>query len=69
MWPSRPPHYVTGRLPTAGMFELFPEGADPADQFRFGRKADDTPAGPWVSEDLDLWLVPRPRGRAARAQH
>ena len=32
------------------------------DQFRFGREADGTPAAPWGWEDLDLWLVPRPRG-------
>ena len=52
---------LTGRLPTAGMFELFLEQKGLADQFRFGREADGTPAAPWGWEDLDLWLVPRPR--------
>ena len=60
---------LAGRLPAAGMFGLFLEQQGPADQFRFGREADGTPAAPWGWEDLDLWLVPRPRGQAAPAQH
>ena len=56
---------LAGRLPAAGMFELFLEQKGPADQFRFGREADGTPAAPWGWEDLDLWLVPRPRDREA----
>jgi hypothetical protein len=53
---------LTGRLPAAGLFEFFPKQQGPADQFRFGREADGTPATPWGWEDLDLWIVPRPRG-------
>ena len=49
---------LTDRLSAAGMFELFLEQNGPADQFRFGREADGTPAAPWGWEDLDLWLVP-----------
>ena len=48
---------LAGRLPAAGMFGLFLEQKGPADQFRFGREADGTPAAPWGWEDLDLWLV------------
>ena len=59
---------LAARLPAAGMFGLFLEQQGPADQFRFGREADGTPAAPWGWEDLDLWLVPRPRGHAAPAQ-
>ena len=36
----------------AGMFELFLKQAH-ADQFRFGREADGSPAGPWGWENLD----------------
>jgi hypothetical protein len=49
---------LIGRLPTVGMFGLFLEQKGSADQFRFGREADGTPAAPWGWEDLDLWLVP-----------
>ena len=50
---------LTGRLPTVGMFGLFlEEQKGLADQFRFGREADGTPAAPWGWEDLALWLVP-----------
>ena len=56
---------LIGRLPTAGMFGLFLQQKGPADQFRFGREADGTPAAPWDWEDLNLWL-PRPRGQTAR---
>jgi hypothetical protein len=52
---------LADRLPAAGMFQLFLKQNGPADQFRFGREADGTPAAPWSWEDLDLWLVPRPR--------
>jgi hypothetical protein len=52
---------LIARLPTGGMFELFLRQGQkgPADQFRFGRQADGTPAPQWGWEDLDLWLVPR----------
>jgi hypothetical protein len=33
-------------LSATGMFELFPEQKGAADQFRFGREADGTPAAP-----------------------
>jgi len=59
---------LTARLPTAGMFELFLNRKDPAEQFRFGREADGTPAAPWGWQDLDLWLASRPR-KPAPAQH
>ena len=58
---------LTARLPAAGMFELFLEQQGPADQFRFGREADGTPAAPWGWEDLDLWLIPRLQGQTAPA--
>ena len=57
---------LTGRLRAAGLFGLFLEQKGLADQFRFGREADGTPAPPWGWEDLDLWLVPRPRRQAYR---
>ena len=60
---------LADRLPAAGMFGLFLEQKGLADQFRFGREADGTPAAPWGWEDLDLWLVPRPADSAAPAQH
>jgi len=60
---------LAGRLPAVGMFGLFLERDGLADQFRFGRKADGTPAAPWGWENLDLWLVPRLRGQAAPAQY
>jgi hypothetical protein len=41
------------RLPGAGMFELFREQDGRADQFRFGREANGSPAAPWGWEDLD----------------
>ena len=41
---------LAGRLPAAGMFGLFLEQDGLADQFRFGREADGTPAAPWVWE-------------------
>ncbi len=44
---------LVGRLPTAGMFELFRQQEDYQDRFRFGREADGTPAEPWGWEDLD----------------
>ena len=53
---------LADRLPAAGMFRLFLEQQGSVDQFRFGREAHGTPAAPWGWEDLDLWLVPRPRG-------
>jgi hypothetical protein len=42
------------RLPGAGLFKLFLKHRGSADQFRFGREADGTPAAPWGWEDLDL---------------
>ena len=53
---------LADRLPAASMFELFLAQEGLADQFRFGREADGTPAAPWDWEDLDLRLVPRPSG-------
>jgi hypothetical protein len=44
---------LAGRLPGAGLFELFRKQEDRNDQFRFGREADGSPAGPWGWEDLD----------------
>lgn len=44
---------LIARLPMAGMFELFLKEKSPADQFRFGREANGTPAAPWGWEDLD----------------
>ena len=44
---------LTDRLPGAGMFEFFREQGNRQDQFRFGREADGSPAGPWGWEDLD----------------
>ena len=43
---------LASRLPAAGMFGLFTEQDGLADQFRFGREADGTPAAPWDLEDL-----------------
>ena len=60
---------LADRLPAAGMFGLFLEQKGLADQFRFGREADGTPAAPWGWEDLDLWLVAQPRRQAALAQN
>ena len=44
---------LAGRLPGAGMFELFREQEDRQHRFRFGRESDGSPAGPWGWEDLD----------------
>jgi hypothetical protein len=49
---------LVARLPAAGQFGDFLLQNLPADQFRFGREADGTPAASWSWEDLDLWLVP-----------
>ena len=48
---------LAARLSAAGMFVLVLEQQGSADQFRFGREADGTPAAPWGWEDLDLCLV------------
>ena len=53
---------LAGRLPAVGLFRLFLKRNGLADQFRFGRETDGTPAAPWGWEDLDLWLVFGPRG-------
>ena len=45
---------LVSRLPAAGLFGVFLEQKRAADQFRFGREADGTPAAPWSWEDLDL---------------
>ena len=50
------------RLPGAGMFRLFRHQEDHRSRFRFGREPDGRPAEPWDWDDLDLWIVPRPRG-------
>ena len=44
---------LAGRLPGAGMFELFLKQQDRPDRFRFGREADGTSSGPWGWDDLD----------------
>jgi len=44
---------LAGRLPGAGMFELFCQVQGHQDQFRFGREADGSPTEPWGWEDLD----------------
>ena len=49
---------LVGRLPAAGMFELFRQQQDHQDRFRFGRETDGRPAEQWDWDDLDLWLVP-----------
>jgi hypothetical protein len=53
---------LAGRITAVGMFELFLKQKGLTDQFRFGREADGMPAAPWGWEDLDLRLVPQPRG-------
>ena len=53
---------LAGRLSAVGLFRLFLERNGLADQFRFGRETDGTPAARWGWEDLDLWLVLGPRG-------
>jgi hypothetical protein len=58
---------LADRLPAAGMFGLFLDRQGPADQFRFGREADGTPAAAWGWEDLDLWPTPRLQGQTAPA--
>ena len=45
---------LASRLPAAGWFGPFLEQEASADQFRFGREADGTPAARWGWEDLDL---------------
>jgi hypothetical protein len=59
---------LVARLPTVGMFRLFLEQTGLANQLRFGREADGSPAAPWGWEDLDLWLVPS-AGTSAPRQH
>ena len=38
---------LAGGLPAVGLFRLFLERNGLADQFRFGRETDGTPAAPW----------------------
>ena len=45
---------LAARLPSAGIFELSLKQEGPADQFRFGREPEGTPAAPWGWDDLDL---------------
>ena len=52
---------LAARLPAAGLFRLFLEQEGRADQFRFGREPDGTPAAPWDWDDLDLPHAPQPR--------
>jgi hypothetical protein len=40
------------RLPAAGQFDLFRSQEGHEEQFRFGRRADGRPAGPWAWTDL-----------------
>ncbi len=44
---------LAARLPAADMFRLFLEQEGRADQFRFGREPDGTPAAAWDWDDLD----------------
>jgi hypothetical protein len=53
---------LTERLPGVGKFQLFRDQEDHYSRFRFGREPDGRPAEPWDWDDLDLWLVRRPRG-------
>jgi hypothetical protein len=46
---------VIERLPAAGLFELFCEQEGRAEKFRFGRKADGTPAKPWGWADISAY--------------
>jgi hypothetical protein len=60
---------LTDRLPTAACSVwALPEQQGRADQFRFGREPDGTPAAPWGWEDLYLWLAPLSR-RSRRNRH
>ena len=61
---------LTGRLSAAGRFGIIKQQG-PADQFRFGRDADGTPAAPWGWEDLDLYRNGRlnPNNPAAIRSH
>jgi hypothetical protein len=58
---------LAGRPPGPGMFKLFLEQLDRADQFRFGRQADGNSSMPWGWEDADLWPAPAPRKKQANA--
>jgi hypothetical protein len=49
------------RRPAAGGFGLLLEQEGRADQFRFGREPDGTPAAPWDWDDLDLRPASQPR--------
>jgi hypothetical protein len=44
---------LLARLSAGGSFELFLRRTGAGDRFRFGRKADGTPAAPWDWDDLD----------------
>jgi hypothetical protein len=50
---------LAARLPAVGMFELFLQQDSRADQFRFGREPDGTPAAPWDWDDLNLSHAPQ----------
>jgi hypothetical protein len=57
---------LAARLPPVRTFGLFLEQKGIANQFRFGREADGTPAAPWSWGDPDLWLVPQCGRRAPK---
>jgi hypothetical protein len=59
---TRAGHRAGGSAAAAGMFGLFLDQNGPADQFRFGREADGTPAAPWGLGRPGLMASPRPRG-------
>ena len=61
---------LADRLPAVGRFGLFLEQEGRADQFRFGREPDGTPAAAWDWDDLDLPPTPQPRrSRKGRVRH
>ena len=49
---------LSHRLSAVGQFDLFLKHKDLADQFRFGREADGTPAAPWGWETWTYGLFP-----------
>jgi hypothetical protein len=59
---------LAARLPAAGMFELSLEQEGRADQFRFGREPEGTPATPWGWDDLDLSPAVSRGGAGRRVQ-
>ena len=49
---------LAAQLPAASMFGLYLEQEASADQFRFGREADGTPAAPWAGKTWTYGLFP-----------